>query len=313
MRLACVGDNVVDIYPSLGLMFPGGNTVNVAVAARRAGIETAYIGVTGTDRAGKVVMDALRAEQIDVSRARVVNGPNAYTTIELHAGDRVFGASDPGVSNFSLNDEDRHYLAGFDIVHSGDNSMLEDQIGWLAEVAAVSFDFGERPPAYWRPLAPYVRIACFSGAQLLSVEEAEELAHSAARLGPKLVLVSEGARGAMVLHQDRVVRISSSVTPVDTLGAGDSLIGRFLVGIIAGEKPRDALVAAGEVAAETCLSYGAFGHATPLSASGADANSWSSANTDDSRASPMGAASCGHTSNATSSARPASQATAGQS
>jgi hypothetical protein len=33
--VAAVGDNVADIYESLGLRFPGGNCLNVAVAARR--------------------------------------------------------------------------------------------------------------------------------------------------------------------------------------------------------------------------------------------------------------------------------------
>jgi fructoselysine 6-kinase len=41
MSLAAVGDNVVDCYVDRGLMFPGGNSVNVAVHAARAGTRTA--------------------------------------------------------------------------------------------------------------------------------------------------------------------------------------------------------------------------------------------------------------------------------
>ena len=33
LQVAAVGDNVADIYPSLGCLFPGGNALNVAVAA----------------------------------------------------------------------------------------------------------------------------------------------------------------------------------------------------------------------------------------------------------------------------------------
>jgi fructoselysine 6-kinase len=72
MRLLGAGDNVVDRYHDLGLMFPGGNALNVAVAAARAGAEAAYIGAIGTDRAGGVVLAGLRAEGIDTSRVRVV-------------------------------------------------------------------------------------------------------------------------------------------------------------------------------------------------------------------------------------------------
>ncbi|MGA2527748.1 MAG: PfkB family carbohydrate kinase [Acidimicrobiales bacterium] len=255
-----MGDNVVDVYPALRLVFPGGNAVNVAVAARRAGSETAYIGALGTDTAGRIVRDALVAEGVDISRTRIIEGPNAFSTIDLVGGDRVFGAADLGVSRFELDDSDLDYLGGFDIIHSGDNSMCEDQVPQMAEVAPISYDFGERPPEYWRGLARYVRVACFSAGER-SPAEAEDLARAAAGFGPEIVLVTEGARGAMVLEGGKVHRVDTSVTPVDTLGAGDSLIGHFLAGIIAGADANEALAVANVAAAETCGHNGAFGYA----------------------------------------------------
>jgi fructoselysine 6-kinase len=259
MRVACVGDNVVDVYPSLRLVFPGGNAVNVAVAARRAGAHAGYVGAVGTDKAGSILLGALGAEGVETSHTRVIEGPNAYSTIELVDGDRIFGAADIGVSRFVLDEGDLQYLSGFDIVHTGDNSMCEDQVEQMAAVAPLSYDFGERPQQYWRPLVAFVQVACFS-AGTLSPAGAEELARSAAELGPELVVVTEGARGAMVLDGETVYRAASTVVPVDTLGAGDSLIGRFLAGIVGGEDPRSALTAASEAAASTCLQNGAFGH-----------------------------------------------------
>ena len=52
VTLLTVGDNVVDRYPALGMLYPGGNAVNVAVHGRRCGAGTAYIGAVGTDLAG---------------------------------------------------------------------------------------------------------------------------------------------------------------------------------------------------------------------------------------------------------------------
>ena len=267
MRVACVGDNVVDIYPSRRLVFPGGNAVNVAVAARRAGAHAAYLGAIGTDRAASIVFDAVVDEDVDVSHLRVVAGPNAYCTIEVVDGERIFGAADIGVSRFSLDDDDLKYLAGFDLIHTGDNSMCEDRLAEMAAVAPLSYDFGERPPDYWRPLAPLVRVACLSAGPL-SREQAEQLARDVADVGPELVLVTEAARGAMVLAGGAVYRAEAVVTPVDTLGAGDSLIGCFLAGITSGVKPADALRAATEAAAATCLHIGAFGHVTSYAADG---------------------------------------------
>ena len=263
MRLACAGDNVVDVYRWLGLMFPGGNAVNVAVAARRAGAATAYIGAIGTDEPGRLVLEALTDEGVDVTRARSVHGPNAYFLIELVDGERAFGDADLGVSRFSLNTEDLEYLSTFDLVHSGDNSMLENQIESLADVAAVSYDFGERPVDYWEPLVPFVRVACFSGA-MLAPEAAEHLTRRAARLGPEVVLVTEGERGAMALDHDRVYRVGAEAKPLDTLGAGDTLIGTFLARLIAGATPPDALLTASHAAALTCSHHGAFGHPAPV-------------------------------------------------
>ncbi len=40
------GDNVVDRYLDLETLFPGGNMVSVAVAARRADAAAAYLGVS---------------------------------------------------------------------------------------------------------------------------------------------------------------------------------------------------------------------------------------------------------------------------
>ena len=49
MQLVGVGDNVVDRYRDLGMMFPGGQALNVAVHAKRAGMETAYVGAVDVE------------------------------------------------------------------------------------------------------------------------------------------------------------------------------------------------------------------------------------------------------------------------
>ena len=259
MALACVGDGIVDVYPSLRLAFPGGSALNTAVAVRRSGVESSYLGTVGSDPSGQILLKALLEENVETSHVRVLDGPTAYCTVDTVDGERVFGAADAGVSRVLLDKEDLDYLAGFEIVHSGDNSRCEDKLADMADVATLSYDFGERPAEYWMHLAPHVRVACFSGLRL-AAGEAEDLARAVAGFGPKLVLVSQGARGAMVLDGTVIHRVGSAVSPVDTLGAGDSLIGCFLGEILSGETPREALAAATEVAVATCLHHGAFGH-----------------------------------------------------
>ncbi len=265
MRLLGAGDNVVDRYHDLGLMFPGGNALNVAVAAARAGAEAAYLGAVGTDRAGDVVLSGLRAEGIDVSRVRVVPGPNAYADVTLVEGDRVFVGSEVGVSRFAMGPDDLAWASTFDLVHTGDCSMLEDQVAELARVAAVSFDFStQRDPAYVEPLLPHLAIACFSATDLTE-EAALDLVTTAVARGPRLALATRGTAPTLLHDGRRTWR--QEVVPthvVDTLGAGDSFIGRFLVGIVDGEDPAVTLEAAARAAAATCGHFGAFGHESPL-------------------------------------------------
>ena len=114
-------------------MYPGGNAVNVAVHAR-AGAPSAYLGAVGTDRAGHVVLAGLEEEGVDTTMTRRVDGPNAYADVRVVAGNRVFGGADVGISRFTVGPADLA-AAAFDIVHTGECSLLEGQLKELARVA----------------------------------------------------------------------------------------------------------------------------------------------------------------------------------
>ena len=185
--------------------------------------------------------------------------------MQVVEGDRVFVGSSLGVSRFTLDEDDLAYAATFDLVHTGDCSMLEDQVAALAGRAPVSFDFSVRhEPAYVEPLLPHLAVACFS-ASGLEEEEALELLRRAVARGPRVALATRGMNPALLWDGRRTWRQPVVETGVvDTLGAGDSFIGRFLVGVVAGEDPAATLLAAAEAAAATCGSYGAFGRGSPL-------------------------------------------------
>jgi fructoselysine 6-kinase len=261
MQLAGVGDNVVDRYRDLGMMFPGGQALNVAVHARRAGISTAYLGAVGDDRAGRHVVEAIEAEDVDASHVRVVQGSNAYAEVGLADGNREFIGGDAGVSRFRLSDDDLAFLRDAALIHSSESSYLEGQLDLLSAAAPLSFDFSvRRDPAYLDPLLPFVTIAEFSLADL-DDEEAGAWIERIHRAGPRLVLATRGASDAMLSDGRRTWRQPSRPTHiVDTLGAGDAFIARVLVGVVR-EEPFDVSLAhAAEIAATTCSSYGAFGH-----------------------------------------------------
>ena len=261
MKLAGVGDNVVDRYRDLGMMFPGGQALNVAVYARRAGIDAAYVGSLGDDRAGRQVLQAIRAEDLDDTHVRIVHGPNAFAEVSLSDGNREFVGGDVGVSRFRLSPDDLAFLTEFDLIHCSESSYLEDQLALLAGVAPLSFDFStRRDPAYLDPILPHVTIAEFSLADL-DDSASEAWLVRVHDLGPRLVLATRGAADTLLSDGRRIWRQRPfPIEVVDTLGAGDAFIARVLVGIIRDEPVDASLAAAAEIAARTCASYGAFGH-----------------------------------------------------
>jgi fructoselysine 6-kinase len=262
-RLAGVGDNVVDRYRDLGTMFPGGQALNVAVYAQRFGIPSGYVGVLGNDVAGRHVLGAIRAEGLDTTRLRVQHGPNGHAEVEVVDGNREFVGGGAGVSKFQLEPDDLDYLRGFDLIHSSESSYLDDQLGLLAGVAPLSFDFSvRRDAAYIEPLVSHVAIAEFSLSDLDDAE-AEVWLERIQGLGPRLVLATRGAADALLFDGQRLWRQSSVPTEViDSLGAGDAFIARFLVGVLRHEPFEHALEAAAEAASITCAAYGAFGYGT---------------------------------------------------
>jgi fructoselysine 6-kinase len=263
MKLAGVGDNVVDRYWDLGTMFPGGQALNVAVYAHRFGVDAAYLGVLGDDVAGRHILGAIQAEGIDMAQVRIVPGRSGFAEVALVEGNRVFLGGGPGVSAFRLDDADLAYLAGFDLIHSSESSYLEDQLGLLSGVAPLSFDFSvRRDPAYIDPLLGHVSIAEFSLSDL-DDEEAEAWLERIHGLGPRLVLATRGPAGAL-LYDGRTFWRQTAVDTelIDTLGAGDAFIARFLVGVLRDEPFEGSLAAAAVAAAGTCGAYGAFGYGT---------------------------------------------------
>jgi fructoselysine 6-kinase len=263
-QLLAIGDNVVDRYVDQGFMYPGGNAVNVAVHARRCGVASGYVGAVGTDLAGRTVLDALVQEGVDTTLTRVVEGPNAYAVVRVVEGNRVFGSGDVGVSRFRLSERDLGLAGRVPVVHTGECSMVEDQLPRLAAAAQrLSFDFSERPWDYVREHAVHADIAIRS-CPGTTPDDAFDQARALQALGPRLVAVTLGADGAVVLDGERMAYAAPPAGPVvDTLGAGDAFIARLLVGLLADEPLQTLVTAATGYATSTCASFGAFGYRTP--------------------------------------------------
>lgn len=266
MRVCGVGDNVVDRYFNQKLMFPGGNAVNFAVHARRSGANAAYLGVIGTDADGDLIRSSLQAEGIELARLRVEEGSNAFATIHMDdsGNSRKWGLCEKGVSMFRLDSADLDYLAGFDLVHTGETSRLDSQLPEIRERVAISFDFSERDLNYAAGVLPYLKAAAFSRGNAGDREVARVL-DAVQSAGVELVTITQGARGATVCHKGEVLFAPAiPVDAVDTLGAGDAFVSRLACRVLAGVSLAEAASDAAQYSALICGTRGAFGHARPI-------------------------------------------------
>ena len=259
------GDNVVDCYEDRGLMFPGGNALNVSVFASRFGASASYVGAVGDDTAGNHVRAALVGEGVDVSRLRTLAGRTAFCVIGNMNGEREFLKADLGVSIVAPDSRDLAHMESFDALHTGRSSHVDEFVDAFARVSRLSFDFaGVRDPARIARIASRCFLASFSGGSW-SRSESAEVARAAMRAGARWCLVTRGSAGALLAGKDGVVEVPApEVRPVDTLGAGDTFIARTLVGLLNGEVPADSLAAAARAAGETCRRIGAFGYPAPV-------------------------------------------------
>jgi fructoselysine 6-kinase len=259
-----VGDNVMDRYLATGTMFPGGGAVNVTVHSRRSGADAGYLGTVGDDVEGALVLDALRAEGVDVSRVRVAPEATAITDISINElGERTFVAHHPGVG-VSLDDDDLRHLADSDWLYTNYSSDSEHLVPSLAGVAPLAFDFSYKDEDYAAPLLGHVTLAAFSRSGL-DTDACLALIARTHAAGPRYVVVTRGAEGALVgVDGDVVEQPAEQVAAVDTLGAGDAFLARFACGVFAGESAAAAAASASIEAARVCTHHGGFGYAHPI-------------------------------------------------
>ncbi|MEU9836876.1 PfkB family carbohydrate kinase [Streptosporangium sp. NPDC048047] len=286
MRVLGFGDNIVDRFVDRGVDYPGGNSVNVAVYARRLGLDAAYLGVFGDDDLGLFLREAIAAQGIAVDRCVVRTGESGVSTLRVDDGDRVFlGWNGGGVTvrePLVLDEELLGYVSGFGLVHSSVYSGSEDELPKLAGLGPlVSFDLSSeeefRSPAYLDRVCPHADLVLLSCSHLDEAATRDLLA-DAVRRGARLALGTRGVDGAIAHDGD--VTVAAPAHPVtapgrivDTMGCGDAFLAGFAVSLLrggwsAGVRPRHdmierALRDGAEAACEQCLVEGAFGRGRP--------------------------------------------------
>ncbi len=277
MDVVCLGELLVDLFPAeIGRALaavssfrpvPGGAPANVAVAAARLGLTSAFIGKVGDDPFGRHLAGVLAQERVDVRGMRF--DPQARTTLAFIAQpdpnsyDIVFYRNPGADMLLRVEELDRGLLQEARALHFGSISLIDEpsrsatlEAVRLARAAGalISLDVNYRP-ALW-PGAEAARrqvLALLPQVDLLKVNEAElallagvagldEGTAALQRLGPPLVVVTLGPKGSYFRCAAGVGHVPAfAVETVDATGCGDAFVAGMLCGLLADGAWRDQL------------------------------------------------------------------------
>ncbi|MCG8968703.1 MULTISPECIES: PfkB family carbohydrate kinase [Streptomyces] len=288
MNVLGFGDNTVDRFVDRGTDYPGGNCVNVAVYARRLGLDAAYLGVFGDDDLGTFLRTAVTAQGVAVDHSPVRRGGTSVSTLHVRDGDRVFLGYDEGGEAVReplvLDRGLLAYAASFALVHSSVYSRTEAELPGLAAAGPlISFDFSDeaefRTPAYLDRVCPHVDLALLSCSHLDEPATRGLLAEVVGR-GAGTALATRGLDGA-IAYDGRVTvtapaRHADPGSMSDTMGCGDAFLAGFVVALLrdgwsrrvppAPHTLEHALRRGAQAAYEQCFVEAAFGCGRPTPA-----------------------------------------------
>jgi len=279
MDIVSLGELLIDMFPvkvgqRLGEVEaftpkPGGAPANVAVAARRLGASTAFIGKVGQDPFGDFLKSVLDCEGVDTRGLRFDN--DARTTMAIIAmpdenSAEFFFYRNPGADYLLRVDElDTNLLRDTKAFHFGSLSLTDEPARSATYEAArisretgalISYDVNYRPALWKDPGKALEQMQMMlSEVDLLKVNESEvallagldkvypanlDLLEQAARTllqkGPSLVVITFGEHGSYFMTEHGGEFISSfRVETIDAVGCGDAFIAGLLTRLVAGE------------------------------------------------------------------------------
>lgn len=268
MDLVCMGVLIMDMFPmekgkhiaevSVYKPTPGGAPANVAVAAKRLGVDCAFIGKVGNDYFGHHLVEVLKDERIDISGIRY--DEFARTTMNFHSKPEedvveYLFYRNPGADYMLSADElDVELIKNSKALHF-DSMCLTNEPCKSATYKAVkiarkfgvvvSFDINYRKPV-WKTMDVFLenvfRMNKLSDIVKLNEHEkellypkisVEEACRKILNNGPKICLITMGQNGSFFMTKDGGRRVNVlEVGVVEQIGCGDAFIGAFLSQII---------------------------------------------------------------------------------
>lgn len=241
-----------------GTVTAGGKGANQAVAAARLGAPTALVGAVGDDGAAAAATALLRSSGVDLGSVAEVGEPTGRAIVTVSSTGENTIVVVPGANAAVTPDlVDQHA----DVITAAGLCVLQGELPAETTTHAIrcAADAGVRILLNLAPVPPLpadvIALAdplvvneheARHTLQLLGgnppaceddpVRTANELSTALLEAGPRSVVVTLGAAGAVAASEGTLTHLPAPrVSARDTTGAGDAFVGALAVGLIRGE------------------------------------------------------------------------------
>lgn len=254
-RVPLTGENFVAHSLHIG---PGGKGANAAAAIAKLGAHSLLVGKVGDDDFGRLELNALKKEGVDISSVGIDSDAQTSTAVIL-INDRsentilvIMGANDQVSAGFIEQALTPHaatlnaIIVDFEIPESAVAATVRFGKRYNIPVIVDAGPPRQFDPLTWRDatvLSPNEHeAAAMVGYPVDTDEAALRAARELLAQGPQAVVLKRGAAGALLMTADET--FSLPVFPVvarDTTGAGDAFTAMFTVAMIEGKPLREAI------------------------------------------------------------------------
>ena len=298
--ILCCGEALIDMLPretSAGepafAPYAGGAVFNTAIALGRLGAPTGFFSGLSNDLFGAQLTETLAASKVDTSLCARSNRPTTLAFVRLVEGQATYTFYDENTAGRLLSRDELPALPEtVETLFFGGTSLVNDPAAstyaaMMAREAAsrvTMIDPNIRPGFITDATAYRARIAeMIAMADIVKLSDEDlhwlegpgdltGLARCILARGPKLVLITEGSKGAraITLTQDRFIA-ATAVTVADTVGAGDTFNAGVLAALHrAGVLSKAALAELSDETLDAALSLGTRAAAITVSRAGAN-------------------------------------------
>ena len=233
----------------------GGGATNASVTFARQGLHSMYLGKVGHDVAGKAILDALHADQVDTS---LVSQSKDYATgfsaiLLASNGERTILTYRGASTHYELHEEDFHHTHAdwlFLTSVEGNFEVIEMVFEYAREHGCkIAMIPGKKELAdanRLKGLLDRLEVFCANKEEMQALfegDDCEGLAKQASQFS-KYVVVTDGPNGVVACDGSSIYRAGmyEDVKVVDRLGAGDAFSSGFVAMIAKGRTVQEAII-----------------------------------------------------------------------